>query len=158
MIHHVWPAAHLLLFLLTFPLLAHAADTTPDAVVAALYKQHEIETPFFQDKNRAALDRFFAKPLADEIWKDAKESQGEVRALDADPLFDSQDPNPKDFTVHPAKVTGDTATVLVTFLEGSRKVAFLFSLVKTSAGWRVSDIQYSRGGRTLLGILKAYKG
>ncbi len=44
----------------------------PDAVVKNLYTAHDADKgPFFQTKNRALVDRFFAKELANLIWKDA---------------------------------------------------------------------------------------
>lgn len=41
-------------------------QTTPDALVAGLYKQEE---KVFQTQSRALLDKYFDKPLADLIWK-----------------------------------------------------------------------------------------
>lgn len=44
----------------------------PDAVVKNFYATHDAgRSPFFQTKNRALVDRFFTKELADLIWKDA---------------------------------------------------------------------------------------
>lgn len=45
---------------------------TPDAVVKNFYATHDAgRSPFFQSKNRALVDRYFTKELADLIWKDA---------------------------------------------------------------------------------------
>ena len=66
---------------------------SPDAMVKALYETNETPSnPFFQTKNRALLDRYFIKDLADLIWKDALSAQGDLGALDYNPLFGSQDP------------------------------------------------------------------
>lgn len=49
-----------------------SAAIAPDAVVKNLYATHDAgRSPFFQSSNRALVDRFFTKELADLIWKDA---------------------------------------------------------------------------------------
>src|SRR5688572_14184700 len=71
-----------------------------EAVVADLYKQHDAKkSPFYQTKNRALVDKYFTKQLADMIWKGAVESAGEIGALGADPLYDAQDTEIKNFAV-----------------------------------------------------------
>src|SRR5262245_31175601 len=68
--------------------IAHAqqALATPDALVKDLYTAHKSRRtdPFSQTKDRARLDKYFAKDLADLLWKDAKTSakNNEVGALD----------------------------------------------------------------------------
>lgn len=57
----------------------------PDAVVKNLYATHDADrSPFFQTKNRALVDRFFTKELADLIWKDAlcQQKEGGICNLD----------------------------------------------------------------------------
>jgi len=131
----------------------HAGDPqTPETLIASLYKQHETKTPFFQVENKALLDSFFAKSLADALWKDAKESRGEVGALSFDPLFDSQDSDITYFTIHQAKMQGDTATVAVTFSNFGRKKKLVFSLVAQGDLWRITDIRYAKD-LTLAGLL-----
>ena len=71
---------------------------TPEAMVADLYKQHDAKkSPFFQTKNRALVDKYFTKTLADLIWKDATTAKGEVGAIDGDPLYNAQDIEIKNF-------------------------------------------------------------
>lgn len=49
-----------------------ALTVAPDTVVKNLYATHDADrSPFFQTKDRALVDRFFTKALADLIWKDA---------------------------------------------------------------------------------------
>jgi hypothetical protein len=129
------------------------AQTTPEALVAALYKAHDRnQSPFFQTKSRALIDRYFERSLADLIWKDAKEANGEVGAIDMDPLYNAQDTKITGFTIHRAEITGDKAEVLVTFLNFGGKSKIGFSLVQSPSGWKISDIKYSEGH--LLGFYK----
>jgi Protein of unknown function (DUF3828) len=131
------------------------AQTTPEALVAALYKAHDRnQSPFFQTKSRALIDRYFERSLADLIWKDAKEANGEIGAIEADPLYNAQDTKITGFTIHRAEITGDKAEVLVTFLNYREKSNIVFSLVQTPSGWKISDIKYSKG----MHLLGFYKG
>lgn len=125
---------------------------TPETLVGALYKQHDKKSPFFQTENRALLDRFFAKPLAGAIWKDAKESQGEVGAISFDPLYDAQDTDITYFTIHEAKVQGDKATVAVTFSNFGKKVKITYALEAQGDAWKITDIRYAKG-LSLAGLL-----
>ena len=60
---------------------------TPDVIIKNLYAAQKADSgPFFQYKNRALVDRYFSKDLADMIWKDAVDAKGEVGAIDFDPL------------------------------------------------------------------------
>jgi hypothetical protein len=128
---------------------------SPGDFVAALYKQHEKKSPFFQTKDRALLDAWFAKPLADLIWKDATTANGEVGAIDGDPLYDAQDMEIKNFEIHPGKIVKEEARVHVTFTNLGQKRNLLFTLApEGDESWRVSDIGYGKD-RSLLGDLKS---
>jgi hypothetical protein len=143
---------HLAIFLLfAFP--AFAEHDTPEALVTALYEQHKTETPFFQTASRRLLDAYFAKPLADLIWKDALLSRGEVGAIGADPLFDAQDFEIKNLVIHPAEIGDDTALVTVTFDNFGENRKIVYTLVLANDAWRISDLRYGKD-RTLLGLLK----
>lgn len=134
---------------------AQTAQTTtaPDALVAELYKQHDGQnSPFFQAENRAAVDKYFTKSTADIIWKDAVEANGEVGALGADPLYDAQDSDIKNFKVGQPIVTGDKAEVPVTFDNFGKKQVIKFLLAKENGAWKINDLNY--GKYTLLSIYK----
>src|SRR6188768_3554754 len=104
-----------------------------EALVADLYKQHDAKkSPFFQTKNRALVDKYFTKTLADLIWKDANESSGEVGAIDGDPLYNAQDMEIKNFAIGKAEVKGEAANVPVTFLNFDRKQNLNFALKRVS--------------------------
>lgn len=127
---------------------------TPSAVVADLYKQHNAKrSPFFQDKNRALVDKYFTRDTADLIWKDSTNTSGEVGALNADPLYDAQDTDIKQFAVGKASIAGEKATVVVTFTNFGRKKTITFALVKDSIKWKIADISYG-ADYTLVSMLK----
>jgi hypothetical protein len=129
---------------------------SPDALIAELYRQTgKNRSPFFQTKNRARVDKYFQKNLADLIWKDAIRSKGEVGAIDGDPLYNAQDMDIKNFIVHKASIGNGISDVRVTFENFGKKeeIVFLLSSGKRSTGWKIANVQYS-DGTDLLGILK----
>jgi hypothetical protein len=148
------------LLLFSFSSIISAADqaVTPEALVAQIYKAHDAEkSPFFQDQNRALVDRYFAKELADFLWKDAKESKGEVGVIDFDPLYNAQDTEIKNFVVNKAKVDGGKATVVASFMNFDQKTRITFKLAQQHDAWKISDIQYTEG-HTLLKLFKVAAG
>ena len=131
-----------------------APTTAPDALVSDLYRQHDAKnSPFYQTKDRALVDKYFAKSTADIIWKDAVDSKGEVGALGADPLYNAQDTEIKNFKVNQAEMKGDKAEVPVTFENFGKKQTFTYALVKESGNWKIEDIKYD-DGYSLVKILK----
>ena len=132
---------------------AENAQIAPDALVADLYKQHDSrKSPFFQTKNRALVDKYFTKSTADLIWKDAISSQGEVGALEADPLYDAQDTEIKNFKIGQAAINGNSATVPVTFLNFGKKHTINFLLKLENNSWKIENINY--GDYNLLEFFK----
>lgn len=132
-----------------------AASTAAAVLVADLYKQHDgKKSPFFQTKDRGLVDKFFTKRLGDLIWKDAKESSGEVGAIDADPLYNAQDTEIKNFAVGSPVVKGDIATVTATFTNFGTRQIVTFELVQSGSSWKIDDIGYG-GGDSLMKWLKS---
>lgn len=131
-----------------------AQIAAPEALIADLYKQHDAKkSPFFQNKNRSLVDKYFTKSTADLIWKDAtRPDTNEIGALGADPLYDAQDTEIKNFAVGKAEIKDKTATVPVTFKNfgENKKIIYTLSLVGNS--WKIDDIKYS--DYTLTGIYK----
>ena len=127
---------------------------TAEALVADLYKAHDHKrSPFFQTKSRALLNKYFAKSLADLIWKDRITSKGEVGVIDGDPLYDAQDMEIKNFAIGKATYEGNKARVNVTFENFGEKKSLILMLVKGTTGWRIDDIDYGQHG-TLRGWFK----
>ena len=103
------------------------------------------------------LDKYFAKELANLLWEDAHSSGDEVGALDGDPLFNAQDMEIKNFSVHEGTVGTKTAEVPVSFTNFGEKHQITFHLVLNRTGWKVADIDYD-DGMTLLAILRGDGG
>ena len=120
------------------------AAGSPAAVVAELYRIHEDgRGPLFTKEGKKYHEQFFDEKLAGLIWKDLTETpEGEVGHIDGDPLYNAQDMQIKNFRVGAAVVEGDDATVPVTFLNFDKKVTITYKLVKTGAGWKISNIVY----------------
>ncbi len=125
---------------------------TPEQVVADLYRQHKTKSPFFQNKSRSLVDRYFDKDMADLIWN-MPNSPDEVGPLDGDPLYNAQDMEIRNFVIHKATVTNGTATVLVTFTNIGKKQEVKFLLASRQSGWKITNIKYD-DGTDLIGILK----
>jgi hypothetical protein len=123
--------------------------TTPDVVVKNLYAAQKAGTgPFFQTRNRALVDRYFSKDLADMIWKDAVSAKGEVGAIDFDPLYNSQDPQITDFVIEKPREAGgpDNAFVQVNFNNNGKADQVDFELQRSAnKTWKIVGIYYSDG-------------
>lgn len=135
---------------------AEAGFAAIEPLIAELYKRHDAEKGPFRERKRAVIDRFFAKPLADLIWKNEQRPAGEMGAIDADPLYDAQDTGIKKFNVGKAVVTGSKATVPVTFENFGDKKSVTFLMVREGDAWKISDIKYE-GGYTLLQSFREYE-
>jgi Protein of unknown function (DUF3828) len=124
-----------------------AAAASPDAVVRELYRVHRKGYGrVFVREGRKLQQRFFDENLARLIWKDLTETpQDEVGRLDFDPLYNAQDIHITRFRVGAPALEGDKATVPVTFTNYDRKENLKFLMVKTAAGWKISNIDYGSG-------------
>ncbi len=134
---------------------AKAKPVNPNVIVKNLYKAQKAGSgPFFQTKSRVVIDKYFARSLADLIWKDAVEAKGEVGKLDFDPLYGIQDPQVKDFVIMDTGWGGDAkfgpateAVVQVTFTSNGKElmVSYRFHQQKTKL-WKIYDIRYADNG------------
>lgn len=138
-----------------------ALAAAPEALIADLYKQHDAKKgPFFQDKDRALVDKYFVKSLADLIWKDSTRANknNEVGAIDADPLYNGQDFEIKNFKVGKGTVAGDKATVIVTFDNFGKKQSVKFLLLQEKSVWKIDDIDYGEALTLRKWVSDAYSG
>ncbi len=120
-------------------------ENSPEGLVESLYKSQDNEnSPFFQTKNRALVDKFFVKSLAGMIWKDAIESKDEAGALDFDPLYNAQDTEISDFKVGKSEITGEKAIVPVTFVNFGENQTIKYMLVKENDNWKIENIDYGK--------------
>lgn len=126
---------------------------SPRALVVDLYRQHKEQSPFFQRRSRALLDKYFAPELANLLWQDARSSGDEVGALDGDPLFNAQDMDIKNFSIHEGVGGPRMVVVPVSFENLGQKHEIKFRLFSGGGTWRIYNIEYDDGA-TLLEILK----
>lgn len=118
---------------------------TPDQVVKDLYaaRKNPKTDPFFQNKNRALVDKYFTGELADAIWKDAVAATDGVGALDFNPSFYAQDDEITNFVIGKADANG---MVKVKFKNFGKDEVITYSLVKentASKSWKIESIVYS---------------
>jgi hypothetical protein len=126
----------------------------PDALIRDLYKTHNRNNgQILQTKSRRLLDKYFAKNLAGLIWVDLTTHKDEVGVLDFDPFYNTQDPLIKNLSVARATVTGDKASVSVSFTNDGRKETITYLLVVQNGLWKISDLKY-QSGDTLLKYFK----
>ena len=127
---------------------------SPRSLVADLYRQHKKRSPFFQRRSRALLDKYFARELADLLWRDAHSAGDEVGALDGDPLFNAQDMDIKNFSIGEGVGGPRMVVVPVTFENLGEKHEIKFRVFSFGgSGWKIANIEYDDGA-SLLEILK----
>ncbi len=133
---------------------AKAKTTNPDAIVKRLYAEQKAGTgPFFQMKNRATVDKYFRKDLANLIWRDAVDAMGAVGAIGFDPLYGGQDQQITNFVIMKTGWGGDhkfggddQAVVQVTFKNFGKEAMVSFQFERDKAkSWKIFDIRYPDG-------------
>jgi hypothetical protein len=131
-----------------------AAVSSPAAVVRELYRVNRSgDGHVFEKRGRKYQERFFDKKLAGLIWKDLMETpKGEVGHIDFDPLYGAQDMKISNFRIGAPVMTGDRATVPVSFNNYEQKVTINFRLLNTKEGWKIENIDYG-GGSDFVKIL-----
>ena len=120
-----------------------ATATAPDQVVKKLYAAKDAANPFFQKKSRALVDKYFARELADTIWKDATSAGDGVGVLDFNPLFYAQDDDITDLVIGK---TDEIGVVKVKFKNFGKDEEVRYMLVKEntkSKVWKIESIIYS---------------
>jgi hypothetical protein len=124
-------------------------EIAPEQVVKDLYaaQKNEKTNPFFQTKNRALLDKFFTKDLADMIWKDVTDAKGEMGTIDFDPLYDAHDTTGiSGLVVQRLKDQGgeDNAFVTATFKKPGKQYRVEFEVLRENGKtWKINDITYA---------------
>jgi len=131
----------------------------PDQVVRDLSaaRNSPKTDPFFQNKNRRAIDKFFVKEFADLIWKDSNHAAGESGTIDFDPLHGGQDNRITAFKVgKPVYGEGnlDVADVATDFKNNGKPFTVLYRLERgADKTWKVSNIHYLNDNFNLRGLL-----
>ena len=138
-----------------------AAVDAPDALIRDLYRVHGEDFKTNKDriisgKSRKYLDKYFDKYLADFIWKDQTTHNGEIGAIDFDLFYNAQDAKIANLQIGRAVVTGERASVPVSFTNFGKKEKLVYKLVQESGAWKISDISYGNSF-TLLKVFKDAK-
>ena len=138
------------LFVFGFVFGTNTAAQTPGALVKDLYKTHDRDLRGKNDRilngeNRAAIDKYFDKTLADFMWKDLTSHMDEGGVLDFDPFYNAQDFDVKKLVVGQPKIAGNKATLLVTFENFGKKERLTYTLARQNSAWKISDIKYEDG-------------
>ena len=117
---------------------------TPDRVVRELYRVHnDGKGGVFEARGKKYIYKFFDQKLADLIWKNISDTpEGEVGNLDFDPLYNAQDTKITNFLIGKPVMTGDEATVLVTFRNFGQRTSIKFAMINGKAGWQIKNITY----------------
>jgi hypothetical protein len=122
---------------------ALAQFKTPEATVEQLYALYRAsDSTGFNDKHAAR----FLEPAVARQFRSAKH-------IDADFFVQGQDFEIKDLTIEKPNVTGDKATIVVTFKNFNKPNRLTYTLVKAPNGWRIADV--SNGKSTFRATLRA---
>jgi len=147
----------LLLFFAITP--AFAGEQTPLAFVQWIYSHYQGsdhgQQGVFLDKP-SEVRRYFAPPLADRIIADdaAAARRDEVPALDSDPFIDAQDWEITGIAIHIDSQDARAAHATVRFENFKKPQTVRLDLVRTPAGWRVSEVTWPGDEGTLGGLYK----
>jgi hypothetical protein len=113
---------------------AHAFDT-PEALLDAFYQ------PYFSGDFPEDEAQFRSAELQALYDRDAEITpEGEMGAISFDPYIDGQDFDLTEFEIGEAEISGDTATVDVSFLNFGEPRSLTYELVLEEDGWRIDDV------------------
>jgi hypothetical protein len=125
-----------------------APRTAADRLVRALYFEHSKKAnPLLETKDRALIDQFFVKTLADRIWLDASASPGKLNRAKNNPLFNAPTDAIKKMWVEPGAVAGTRAVVYVTFERSAKPQEIRIDMQQVNGRWRITDMLYPDGSR-----------
>lgn len=133
---------------LVIALLLAAQLSDPAAFVRSLYDadQRNAPDPVYDARSREDVLRTFDTPLADLIWRDLVEADGEVGRFDGHYLYDAQDNEIRNLQVKTIEHGDGRARVVATFEFPSARMSVEFQLVRAGDGdWRIANIVYPHG-------------
>lgn len=121
-----------------------APQQTPQAFLQSLYDPYLKANFKGQPYNEPG--RFFSPDLARAMERDMRgaKQRNEVPTLDGDPFVDAQEWTITDLVVR-VTGSGDAATGVVSFANFGKPKRLAVSLLRTPAGWRISDIAGGNG-------------
>ncbi|OAM79174.1 DUF3828 domain-containing protein [Devosia elaeis] len=113
---------------------------TPEALLEAFYE------PYFTDEFPEDESAFRSAALNALYAADAENTPlGEMGALGFDPYVDGQDYQLADLVIDAAEISGDAASVAVSFTNFGRPTALTYELVHEGNGWKIDDVVSSGG-------------
>lgn len=128
-----------------------APRSAADRLVRALYFEHnKTDNPFRETRTGTIIDQFFARPVADKIWK--RVSNAGYKVPKVNPLFNAPDAGISKIWVEPAAVGGSRAIVYVTYLLAGKPAEVRVDLLQMAGRWRITELTYP-AGKTLTGQL-----
>jgi len=141
------------MMLLALLVAAASAAETPKAYMERLYAS-------YRDAHFNPFDhpeRYFAPKLLAAIKEDARLANGEVGYVDGDPICQCQDPDGLHASVIGVTRQGrDRAIVRVSIaFTGDKPRPTTYTLLHTSAGWRIADVSSADEPSFLGGIEKS---
>lgn len=123
-----------------------APRTAADRLVRALYFEHsKKQNPLLERRDQALIEQFFAKSLADRIWKDAISQPGKLNRIQNNPLFNAPTEEVKKMWVEPGAVAGTRAVVYVTFEQKGKPQELRIDMEQQAGRWRINNIHYPDG-------------
>ena len=144
----------LALLLIVAPVAAAAQEQTPQQFLQSIYDPYR--RPDFKGQPYWEVGRFFAPDLARAIDKDFAEAKKkkEVPTLDGDPFVDAQDWKIESVSYAVSMIKDGKAAGAVALINLGEPKGVVLTLVKTPAGWRISDIVTANGSLRALFKLK----
>lgn len=139
------PTAILALTFLILSTLTANAQTykNPQSLITALYAYDTAETA---DDAPSPYTPFFSRSLNELLQNDADATpEGEVGAIDFDPVISGQDGEAKNVEMSPPILMDDRAELEVSFRNGDEAVTLYYTLVREGKGWKVDDIANQQG-------------
>lgn len=133
---------------------AAAVAPTAEGLVRALYQKYLETAPDtvvgFDFTDPAVAAAYFDPALSKLVVADAKSDQPR---LNFDPFIEGQEFEIKAVAISAKNVTKTGATVIAQFDNFDEKKTVTFKMVRTTAGWRIADVQWDRNPQTLRALL-----
>lgn len=126
---------------------ASAETASPQSFVDGIYRAYVgNNSKGISLSNDAAVRRYFAPPLSDAMVKDfaAARRRNEPSSLGGDPFIDGQDWDVRRFSTV-VKSTGDSTAVATVTLMSTESRTITLELLRSNAGWRITDIKAPTG-------------
>lgn len=134
-------------------LFATAPPDTPEALIRSLYASDQPRNDKSLDWcDKKTIAKFADARLTSLFMKDCQcaKRTGEICNLDSDPFYNAQDFDKVDPNPRIRKVAPNTYEVTITNF-GDQKL--IYTITKTTAGWRISDVEWPEDKSSLVKLL-----